>query len=60
MPYNYLLNEMILERSSQLYKGAIIIFDEGHNVPGAACDGFSSKLGIKMFKGAIKNIEDKN
>jgi Rad3-related DNA helicase len=60
MPYIYLLNEQIMAHSKGLYTNSIIVFDEGHNISSAACDGFSGKLVTSYFKSAIQNILDKN
>lgn len=37
MPYIYLLNETQLQYSGKLIRNSIVVFDEGHNVEGAAC-----------------------
>ncbi len=37
MPYNYLLSAALIDKYLEIIKGSILIFDEGHNVPGAAC-----------------------
>ena len=37
MPYNYLLDEYMLKSYQELLENSIIIFDEAHNVPEAAC-----------------------
>lgn len=54
MPYNYLLDESLVSRYSDIIKGSILIFDEAHNVPEAACEGRSSSLNAQRFI-AIKN-----
>jgi len=60
MPYIYLLNEMLMRPSKAVYADSIIIFDEGHNVPDAACSGFSGKVLSSSFEGALNNILDKD
>jgi Rad3-related DNA helicase len=37
MPYNYILDELIVEKSMKIISNSIVIFDEGHNVPDSAC-----------------------
>lgn len=44
MPYNYILDSKILEYSSGFLSNSIVIFDEGHNAPKTACDGYSITL----------------
>lgn len=39
MPYNYLLNEDLVDKYSDMILNNVIIFDEAHNVPSAACSG---------------------
>lgn len=41
MPYNYILDVSRLPFYEGIIKNSIIIFDEAHNVPEAACDGRS-------------------
>jgi Rad3-related DNA helicase len=44
--------------SKAVYADSIIIFDEGHNIPDAACSGFSGKVLSSSFEGALNNILD--
>lgn len=37
MPYNYILDVERIPRYESLIQNSIIIFDEAHNVPEAAC-----------------------
>lgn len=52
MPYTYLLCETLLPLCENLVKDAILVFDEGHNVEQAACDGYSVKLCSKAIESA--------
>lgn len=44
MPYNYLLDAFLLNSYKEIIENSIIIFDEAHNVPEAACEGRSLVL----------------
>ncbi len=59
MPYNYLLDSVILEYSTSFLKNSIIIFDEGHNVPSTACGGYSVTLSIPVLEAARRNVQNK-
>jgi Rad3-related DNA helicase len=59
MPYNYLLDSVILEYSTIFLKDAIIIFDEGHNVPATACGGYSIKFTMHTLEAARRNALDR-
>lgn len=37
MPYNYILDADLLPKYKDIIEGSILIFDEAHNVPEAAC-----------------------
>lgn len=41
MPYNYILDIDLLPRFEKMIENGVIIFDEAHNVPEAACEGRS-------------------
>jgi regulator of telomere elongation helicase 1 len=49
MPYNYITDISLLQSFSEIVKNSIIIFDEAHNVPEAACNGRSFELEDKTF-----------
>lgn len=38
---------------------SIIIFDEGHNAPKTACDGFSITLSASIIESAKRNLTEK-
>jgi Rad3-related DNA helicase len=59
MPYNYLLDSVILEYSTNFLKDSIIIFDEGHNVPSTACSGYSVTLSTTVLEAARRNVQNK-
>ena len=44
MPYNYLLDSYLMQNYKEIIQDSIIIFDEAHNVPDAACDGRSMEI----------------
>jgi len=41
MPYSYVLFASILPRFKNVIEDSVLIFDEAHNVPQAACEGRS-------------------
>lgn len=49
MPYNYILDVDMISRYGDLINNSIIIFDEAHNVPEAACEGRSYELNHRIF-----------
>lgn len=49
MPYNYILDSNILQYSAGFLSKSVIIFDEGHNAPKTACDGFSISFTASMI-----------
>jgi Rad3-related DNA helicase len=57
MPYNYILDVDLLPRFKKMIEGAILIFDEAHNVPEASCEGRSYELNCSNIKGGIAEIQ---
>lgn len=49
MPYNYLLDVDRLPRYENIIKNSIIILDEAHNVPEAACEGRTFSIYSNIF-----------
>lgn len=53
MPYNYILDIDLLENYKNILTGNIIIFDEAHNLPDAACQGQSCDFTNKVLMAAL-------
>lgn len=56
MPYNYLLFEDMVDNYKDLIKKSIIIFDEAHNVPSAACEGRTFSLKYSALTKFMKQL----
>lgn len=49
MPYNYILDVDRLPHYEAIIKNSVIILDEAHNVPEAACEGRSFPIYSNIF-----------
>ena len=56
MPYNYLLDSYLMQNYKEIIQDSIIIFDEAHNVPDAACDGRSMEIQTSTLETAILEL----
>lgn len=50
MPYNYILDVDRMNKYESIIKNSIIILDEAHNVPEAACEGRSFEITSRIFE----------
>ncbi len=57
MPYNYILDIDLMPRFKQMIEGGILIFDEAHNVPQAACEGSSYELNCSNINGGVAELQ---
>lgn len=57
MPYNYILDSNIKENVNNDLNNSVIIFDEGHNIPGMAEDGVSFSLSLSTLRSCIRDLE---
>lgn len=53
MPYNYILDVDRLPNYESIIKNSVIILDEAHNVPDAACEGRT----FMIYSNIFSNIE---
>ena len=53
MPYNYILDVDRLPNYESIIKNSVIILDEAHNVPEAACEGRT----FMIYSNIFSNIE---
>lgn len=58
VPYVYLTNRQIRSRYADIFKNAIIIIDEAHNIPKSAEDGDNVDISIVDVKLAIQELEE--
>lgn len=58
MPYNYLTDHNTFGIYKDDIENAIIIFDEAHNVLGAASDGYSFQVTLDMIGLAINELRN--
>ena len=63
MPYNYLFDEEVKSSSKIIIKDAIVIIDEGHNIPRVAQDSCSfmfSQIDLFVIVKELKAIQEMN
>ena len=57
MPYNYLLEASIRKTLNVTWEGAIVIFDEAHNLEQVACDAVSVSLTSAEIGACIEELQ---
>jgi len=57
MPYNYLIDEEIRERTKISYQNSIIIIDEAHNVANCSEEMASFDINTKFLKRTIEELQ---
>jgi len=56
MPYNYLIDEEIWEKTKISFKNSIIIIDEAHNISGCAEESSSFDINTKFLGSVIEEL----
>ena len=56
MPYNYLIDEEIRERTRISFRNSIIIIDEAHNIAGCSEESASFDITTKFLTSTIEEL----
>ena len=58
MPYNYLIDPKLREAANVPWKGAVLLFDEAHNIEGVCADAASFDLPAAHLAGAVREAQE--
>jgi Rad3-related DNA helicase len=57
MPYNYLIDEEIRERTKISYRNSIIIIDEAHNIASCSEESASFDVNTQFLQATIEELK---
>ena len=57
MPYNYLIDDEVRERTKISLKNSIIIIDEAHNIAGCSEETASFDVNTKFLNSCIEELK---
>ena len=57
MPYNYIIDEEIRERTAISYRNSIIIIDEAHNIAGCSEESTSFDINTNFLHSTIDELK---
>ena len=58
MPYNYLIDPKLRDAANVPWKGAVLLFDEAHNIEGVCADAASFDLPAAHLAGAVREAQE--